>query len=89
NETGSECNLPGLATNWEESDDHLVWTFHLREDVTWSDGTPSTADDHIFTINMVTNPEFGSHHTGQFKDVVGYQEFQDGAADSLAGVQKI
>ena len=46
--------------SWEESEDHTTWTFHLREDVTWSDGTPSTADDHIFTINMVTNPEFGA-----------------------------
>jgi len=89
NETGSVANQPGLAKSWEESDDHLVWTFHLRDDVTWSDGTPSTVDDHIFTIDMIVNPDFTSHLSSYWKDVKGYQDVQDGKADHLAGVEKI
>jgi ABC-type transport system substrate-binding protein len=89
NATGAQANQPGLAYKWEESEDHLVWTFYLRDDVRWSDGTPSTADDHLFTIDMITNPEFGSPLSSYWKDVKGYQDVQDGKADHLAGVEKI
>lgn len=88
--SGASCNLPGLAERWEESEDHLTWTYYLRQDVKWSDGTPSNVDDHIFTINMVTHPEFGAQsYSPLFRDVVGYQEYQDGAADSLAGIERV
>lgn len=43
--------IPSLAKSWEFSEDGLVWTFHLRDDVTWFDGEPFTADDVIFTYN--------------------------------------
>lgn len=88
--SGAACDLPGLAESWEESEDHLTWTFHLRQDVKWSDGTPSTADDHIFTINMITHPDFGSPYgPAMFRDVTGLQDYQDKNADSLAGIEKV
>ena len=40
---------PLLAEKWEVSDDGLTWTFHLRKDVTFNDGTPFTAHDVAFT----------------------------------------
>jgi peptide/nickel transport system substrate-binding protein len=42
---------PNLAERWESSPDSLVWTFHLRPDLRWSDGEPLTADDVIFTFS--------------------------------------
>ncbi len=36
---------PSLAESWTHSDDGLTWTFSLRKDVTWHDGTPFTAHD--------------------------------------------
>ena len=44
---------PGLASEWETSEDGLTWTFTIRDDVTWSDGEPLTADDIAFTFNRV------------------------------------
>ena len=44
---------PGLATDWETSDDGLAWTFHIRDDVTWSDGEPLTAKDVAYTFSRV------------------------------------
>ena len=44
---------PGLAASWEHSDDGLTWTFHLRHDVFWHDGTPFTAADVLFTFNRI------------------------------------
>ena len=40
-----------IAEKWEHSDDGLTWTFHLRKDVTFNDGSPLTAQDVVFTLN--------------------------------------
>jgi len=42
--------VPSLAESWEISEDGLEYIFHLREGVRWSDGTPWTAHDLVFTI---------------------------------------
>lgn len=44
---------PWLAERWEQSSDGLTYTFHLRPNVTWSDGKPLTADDVKFTFDTV------------------------------------
>jgi len=44
---------PDLAERWEVSEDGRVWTFYLRKNLRWSDGTPFTADDVLFTFNEV------------------------------------
>lgn len=49
---------PNLAKSWEVSEDGLVWTFHLREDVLWNDGVAFSADDVVFTYNdLIYNPD--------------------------------
>ncbi len=42
-----------LAESWSTSDDGLVWTFVLRQDMTWSDGEPVTAQDFKFTYEAI------------------------------------
>lgn len=44
---------PALAERWEFSDDGLVWTFYLRKGVQWHDGVEFTADDVIFTFDVI------------------------------------
>lgn len=41
---------PDLATNWNVSADGTTWTFDLRKDVVWHDGTPFTVDDAVFSL---------------------------------------
>lgn len=41
---------PSLATEWKTSDDGLTWTFQLREDVTFHDGTDFTAEDVVYNF---------------------------------------
>jgi peptide/nickel transport system substrate-binding protein len=45
--------VPWLAESWEWSEDNLQLTFTLREGVTWSDGTPFTAKDVVYTWNTL------------------------------------
>ena len=51
---------PGLATDWTQSEDGLTWTFNLRDDVTWQDGEPFTADDVAFTYNKTLECKLGN-----------------------------
>ena len=48
--------VPCLATSWEVSDDNLVWTFHLRKDVKWTDGKPVTAHDIEYGTKRIIDP---------------------------------
>jgi peptide/nickel transport system substrate-binding protein len=48
---------PLLATSWDISDDGLEYTFHLLDGVTFSDGTPLTADDVKWTLDRNRAPE--------------------------------
>jgi oligopeptide transport system substrate-binding protein len=54
--------VPYLATSWDVSDDGTVYTFHLRDDVTWTDGTPVTAHDIEYGIKRTLNPETASQY---------------------------
>jgi len=49
---------PDLARSWEIGADGLTYTFHLRSNAYWHDGTPVTADDVILTIRLVQDPQF-------------------------------
>jgi peptide/nickel transport system substrate-binding protein len=46
---------PGLAEDWEVSEDGLTWTFTIRDDATWHDGQPVTAHDIAFTYNYIVD----------------------------------
>ncbi len=48
---------PWLAESYEISDDGLEITYHLRDDIYFSDGVPVTADDVIFTYEAIINPK--------------------------------
>lgn len=49
---------PDLATHWDISAGGTIYTFYLREDVTWHDGAPLTADDVVFTVGLMQNQGF-------------------------------
>ncbi len=50
--------VPDLARRWEITRGGTAYTFHLREDVRWHDGAPFTADDVVFTVNTIKDPDF-------------------------------
>ncbi|MFC7333678.1 peptide ABC transporter substrate-binding protein [Rhodocista pekingensis] len=48
--------VPGAAERWEMSEDGTVYTFHLRRNARWSDGTPVTAEDWVFSWKRLLDP---------------------------------
>ena len=46
-----------LATSWEHSADYGEWTYRLRPNVRWHDGTPLTIDDVAFTLDLHSRPD--------------------------------
>lgn len=49
---------PDLAEAWEVSPDGLIYLFKLRQGIRWQDNEPFTADDVLFTISLMQDPEF-------------------------------
>lgn len=57
---GGDNFEPSLAESWSVSEDGLTWTFNLREGVTFSDGTPLTANEAAWNINWIIENEIPS-----------------------------
>lgn len=49
--------VPGAAERWTHSPDGLVWTFHLRAGLVWSDGVPVTAEDFVAGMRRGLDPK--------------------------------
>lgn len=51
---------PALATEWTTSEDGLTWTFTLRDGVVFHNGRALTADDVVYSLERIRDPEVGS-----------------------------
>lgn len=67
--------VEGMAKDWEVSDDGITWTFHLRDDVKWSNGDPVTAHDFEYAWKHVLNPETASDYAYQMYYLEGGEEY--------------
>lgn len=61
--------LPDLATNYDISSDGTTYTFALRKDATFHDGTSVTAADVVFTVEAAQNPEIKSPRRADWEGV--------------------
>ena len=60
---------PALAESWTPSADGRVWTFKLRQNVKFHDGTDFTADDVKFTLDRILNPDTRSPQRGLLSQI--------------------
>ncbi len=58
-----------LAESWEISPDNLTFTFHLRKDVVWHDGAPFTAEDVLFTYQLLVDPKTPTAYAERYRQV--------------------
>ncbi len=61
--------VPAIAESYDISDDGTVYTFHLREDAYWSNGTPVTASDFVFAWQRAVDPELASEYAYMLSDI--------------------
>lgn len=73
---------PGCAESWEISEDGLVYTFHLREDLKYSDGTPLISEHFANSWLKSISPEGGSPFASLFDMVVNVSEYREGLVTS-------
>ncbi|MBN6045090.1 oligopeptide ABC transporter substrate-binding protein OppA [Citrobacter sp. ku-bf4] len=70
---------PGVAEKWENKD-FKVWTFHLRKDAKWSDGSPVTAHDFVYSWQRLANPNTASPYASylQYGHIVNIDDIVAG-----------
>lgn len=61
--------VPDLAENYSISPDGTIYTFHLRKNATFHDGTPLSAADVLFTVSLAQNPDIKSPHRADWEGV--------------------
>ncbi|WP_433940015.1 ABC transporter substrate-binding protein [Paenibacillus lautus] len=81
--------VPGLAEKWEISEDKLTYTYHLREGLKYSDGSPMTTEDVEFTWTLLHDPSYDGLNSVVEAKIKGGQAYKDGKADSIEGIQII
>jgi oligopeptide transport system substrate-binding protein len=69
---------PGAAESWTISPDGKVYTFKLRAGATWSDGSPVTANDFVFSWQRVVDPATAAEYAYMLAPVVNAEDVTAG-----------
>ena len=75
---GNVAVLPSMALSWDISEDRQTYTFHLRENAQWSDGTPMISQHFVDAWHRVLTPETGADYAFFLFDIKGAKDFYDG-----------
>ncbi len=77
--------VPDLAEKWEVSPDARVYTFHLRRDVRWHDGTPFSAKDVRFTFERQVLESY--RYVKYLEAVEGAKDYKKGRTEGISGLE--
>jgi peptide/nickel transport system substrate-binding protein len=61
--------VPSLAASWSADPTGRTWTFDLDPEARWQDGKPVTADDVVYTVSVLRDPEYGGPGAGSWSEV--------------------
>ncbi|GAF11563.1 oligopeptide ABC transporter, periplasmic oligopeptide-binding protein OppA [Bacillus sp. JCM 19045] len=75
-----------LAETWDVSDDELTFSFTLRDDLLFDDGTPLTTEDVAFTITLLYDPSYPGTTDISETNLVGGLDYKEGDATEIAGI---
>ena len=80
--------LPGVAERWEVSEDGMTYTFYLRANAKWSDGTPVTSRDFVETWREGMMPDFAPPYVDFLRFIKGAKAFGDWCTESVKDIKK-
>ena len=86
---GTSELVPGLAENWDISDDGLIYTFYLRKGVKFQNGEEFKADDVVYTFERMLKPETNALNQDFIMAVKGAADMMEGTTDKLEGLEVI
>ena len=69
--------IPGMAESWTISADGKTYTFSLRKDLKWSDGTPLTANDFVWTFEQADKLENKYPYAESINNIAAYKAIDD------------
>lgn len=69
---------PALAESWEISGDGKTYTFKIRENVLWTDGTPLKAEDFEYSWKRILTPATGGDYAYFLYDIENAEEYNTG-----------
>lgn len=78
-----ENTILGTVASYEVSPDGLVYTFKLRDDAKWSDGTPLVAEDYVYSWKRIADPKVASPYATFMSIVEGIDEFAAGTGTEI------
>lgn len=84
-ESGAAVMEPAGCTDYTISDDGLVYTFNLREN-TWSDGEPVTANDYVYAVKRLLDPDLAAAYAFFATGLVGGDAYNAGETDDFSTV---
>ena len=82
-DAGGETVL-GQAASYDISEDALTYTFTIRDDATWSDGTPVTANDFVLGMQRLALPATASEYAYLMSFIKGFSEINDGSVTDVS-----
>ncbi len=69
--------IPGMASSWDISSDGKTYTFHLRDNLKFSDGSPITANDFVYSWQRLVNPKTASPYGFLIRSVVNANQIMN------------
>src|SRR5687768_1093760 len=72
--------IPGAAESWTVSDDGKTYVFKLRAGATWSDGSPLTAEDFVYSFRRLEDPATAAEYASMLFPIVNAEEINTGKA---------
>ncbi|MEZ2219930.1 peptide ABC transporter substrate-binding protein [Rhizobium sp. RCC_161_2] len=83
--------IPGQAASWTISPDQKVYTFKLRDGIKWSDGTPVTASDFVFSFQRLMDPKTAAQYAYLQYTILNAEKINKGEIKDLSqlGVKAI
>jgi len=69
---------PGVAESWDIAPDNKTMTFHLRKDAKWSDGTPLTANDFVYSFRRLADPKNNCDYRWVLSEIVNGEDITYG-----------
>ncbi len=78
--------VPGVARSWDINESGTEYTFHLRDDALWSDGSRVTAEHFVYSFRRILSPALGSEYAYMLYPMKNAEKFHKGEISDFAEV---